>query len=240
VLQVRLPPGQYYFGVHLAGSKGSPYTLRLLATPSPDPDTSVPSVWISYLVLGDVTTNSAALHWQTTDNTPSVVYYNQPQREDGSTSLVREHALPLTGLATHAPSQLDVFAPALLVGPDQVAVPFTTAATPAADGEPRVVAAGKADFVDTDLAEVVVGITNRGDADALQVQIEKMTPAAGWKLLSELYPESPLPAIVPVGTIGAGGAGALVIRIARLRGNADPTVSVHGSYTNAAGAVRKF
>jgi hypothetical protein len=239
-LQVRLPAGHYYFGVHLAGAKGSPYTLRLLATPSPDPDTAAPSVWISYLVLGDVTKNNAALHWQTTDNTPSVVYYNQPQLEDGSPSLVREHALPLTGLATHTASQLIAIAPFLPTGVDGIGVPFTTAGTAAVDGDPRIVAVSKAGLIDTDLAEVDVAITNRGDADALKVQIEKVTPAAGWKLLSELYPESPLPSIIPVGTIGAGGTGAFVIRIARLHGNADPAASIHGSYTNAAGTVRKF
>ena len=60
VLQLLLPPGTYYFGVHLAGATGSPYTLRLLATPSPIPDPPSPSIWINYLVLGDVTPTSAA------------------------------------------------------------------------------------------------------------------------------------------------------------------------------------
>ena len=41
-------------------------------------------------------------------------------------------------------------------------------------------------------------------------------------------------------TIGAGGAGALVIRVARRRGDAAPAVKVHGSYTDAAGTSHQF
>ena len=98
VVQMRLPPGIHYFGVRRAGTKGSAYTLQLLASPAPEPDRPPLMTFLGYLLLGDVTTTSAEARWITTDDTPSVLYYNRPQREIGSTQPARQHALSLTAL----------------------------------------------------------------------------------------------------------------------------------------------
>jgi hypothetical protein len=241
VVQILLPAGRYFFGVHLAGTRGSAYTLRLLATPSPDPAPAAP-VWITYLTLGDVTASGATVHWQTTDNTPAVIYYNQPLQETGSPARVQDHSLALTGLALNAKSTVTVFAPTAL-DPDLIDVPVTTARAPRSDGEPRIVAAGKADFFsffDFDIAEVVIHLSNPGDAEAGSVQIDQVLPATGWKLLSEVFPGSPMPSSIAVGSIGAGGVGDFVVRIVRLRGSADPAVRVHGSYIDPSGATLRF
>ncbi len=150
--------------------------------------------------------------------------------------------MAVTGLASAAKSTLTVFAPTA-TDPDLIDVPVTTARAARPDGEPRIVAAGKADFFsffDFDIAEVAVHLTNPGDAEARQVQIDQVIPATGWKLLSEVYPGAVLPSSISVGTIGAGAMGDFVVRIVRLRGTADPAVKVHGSYADPAGTVTRF
>ena len=43
-----------------------------------------------------------------------------------------------------------------------------------------------------------------------------------------------------LGGIGAGGAGVFVAWIVRSTGSAAPSITVHGTYTDAGGTVRKF
>jgi hypothetical protein len=237
-IQLYLLPGRYDFGVYRAGVRGSAYTLRLLATPAPDPEIALQIAEISYLVLGDVMPSSAAVRWQTTAPAPSVIWYNRPLREIGSTTRGREHALALTELAPGSRTEVTVFSLAgrSYLELDQVVVPLAAATTPAPDGEPRLSANSRATRLDIDRAEVLVRLSNPGDGDALQVRIEQVTPASGWEVL----PDAPMPPTLEVGGIGAGGAGALLVRIARRSGRAEPRVTVHGSYTNAAGTPLTF
>jgi pre-peptidase len=238
-MQFRLPPGRYYFGVHRVGDRGSAYTLRLSATPSPDAEDANDAVWINYLVVGDVTTTGASVRWQATGDTTAVVYYNKPRREIGSTTRASEHALALTDLPKETRSDVEVYASSP-GGVDVTYAPFKTAVAPEADGVPRIVVGTDSYPVDYDLWEVEVRLSNPGDGDAQKVQIESITPAAGWAVLSTLYTGTKMPDAIDVGGIGAGGAGALIIRLIRLRGEEDPDVKVHGTYIEASGRVRKF
>jgi hypothetical protein len=238
-IQLHLPPGRFYFGVHQSGTRASAYTLRLMATPAPVLDDEREYAWINYLIVGDVTPTGATLRWQTTADSPAVVYYGDPLREIGSTTRRREQTLTLTGLTPGNRTNLYVYASSP-AGVDEAVTTVTGATSPEPDGEPRLVAASRGVFIDWDLAEVVVRLTNAGDGDALKVRIDQVTPAVGWKLLSELYTTARLPEALEVGGVGTGGAGALVLRLVRIRGDADPKVTVRGSYTNAKGEPRRF
>src|SRR5581483_4420857 len=55
ILQLRLPPGANLIGVHHAGGPASRYTLRLLATPSPELEAPPQPALINYVLVGDVT-----------------------------------------------------------------------------------------------------------------------------------------------------------------------------------------
>jgi hypothetical protein len=88
--------------------------------------------------------------------------------------------------------------------------------------------------------EVEVWLTNAGDGDSLQVRIAQVGLAAGWKLLSELYSGRGLPEQLEVGQIGAGGGAVLMLRLVRLRGDTDPKVTLHGTYTDGTGRGRRF
>jgi hypothetical protein len=238
-MQFRLPPGRYYFGVHRVGDRGSAYTLRLTATPSPEAEDANDAVWINYLVVGDVTTTGATVRWQATGDTAAVVYYNKPRREVGSTTQAREHTLALQELPKETRSEVEVYASSA-GGVDVAYAPVKTATAPAADGLPRIVIGTDAYPVDYDLWEVEVRLSNPGDGDAQKVRIESITPAAGWAVLTTLYTGTKLPDQIDVGGIGAGGAGALIIRLIRLRGEEEPDVKVHGTYTEVTGRIRKF
>ena len=78
------------------------------------------------------------------------------------------------------------------------------------------------------------------DGDALNVRIEAVTPASGWQAVSEALLGAKLPETLTIGRIGAGGEGNFGVYLLRRSGNADPGATVHGSYTDAAGAVHKF
>jgi hypothetical protein len=238
-LQLRLPPGRYFFTVRRSGDRGSAYTLRLTATPSPEEADTAEAIWINYLIVGDVTTSGATLRWQTTGEAPSVVYYNRPRREVGSTARTREHAMTLADMPAGTRSQVEVRA-ASPDGDDTTEATCTTASPPAADGIARLVVRSTPRLVDYDLVEVVVRLSNPGDADLQAVRIEQVTPAPGWELLGRVYAGASLPEGLDVGRIGAGGMGALVVRLVRLRGEEAPTLAVHGRYSDAAGVTRKF
>jgi hypothetical protein len=228
VLQLRLAPGRHYFGVVRAGTSGSPYTLRLLATPAPDPDRTPEKVFLAYLSIGEVTRTSAVARWQTTGDVPSVLYYNQPLREIGSTPPVREHALPLTDLAPGANGEARVIVPSAgaLFG---VAAPLTTAKLSSREGKASFITQKKVTSYGPDFAEVQVRFVNTGDGDAVSVQIEEIIPAPGWELqLKELVPKP-----LKLGRIGAGGAGAVVVWLFRRSGSAAPSVTIRGTYREA-------
>lgn len=243
VVQLRLAPGRYYFGVHRASAHGSAYTLQLLATPSPPPDTPPPTIWLNYLLLGGVTTDAAALSWQTTDVTTSVVYYNQPLREVGSPPLQQDHALTLTGLTAgqRTPVQVYVPSPGYPTQPGIATATVTPATSPAPDGVPQIVSTSSARLLGLDyFAQATVQLANAGDGDAGQVRITDVTLAPGWDILEDYLTGQPLPDTLDLGGIGAGGAGAFVVWIIRGSGNAAPSITAHGSYTDAAGTVRQF
>ena len=197
--------------------------------------------YIGYLLLGDVTTTSATAHWITTDDTPSVLYYNQPQQEIGSTKPERQHMLSLTGLAPAQRTEVDVYAHSD-GGVDQLISQLTTATDPAADGSPRIVATSSAVPLDNAGGVVMIAshINNRGDAGAHTVRIEQITLPAGWEFYWQAATGQALPATLDVGDIGAGGAGAFVAVIGRRSGTAAPHITLHGSYTDAAGTAMKF
>jgi hypothetical protein len=238
-VQINLPAGRYYVGVHRAADRGSAYTLRLLATPAPEPANGPDPAWINYLIVGDVTPTGAAVRWQTTGDTPAVVWYHRPLREIGSTRRSRDHAFPLTELAAGQRSTVEVYARSE-GGVDYTMVPITAASPPAPDGAPRLVLGSTADSYASDFAEVQLRLTNRGDADAEQVRIEQVTPAPGWVVISQELTREPLPDVLERGRMGAGGAGALVVRLVRRGGTAPPELKVKGSYLDRAGAAFKF
>ena len=119
---MRLAPGHHYVGIHRAADRGTDYSLSLLATPSPAPEQQPEPVWLNYLTLGNITTDSAAVRWETTDVTPSVVYYHLPLQEIGSSQPQQEHALGLTGLTAGQRSRVEVYIPS----PDDPAQPAYT------------------------------------------------------------------------------------------------------------------
>jgi hypothetical protein len=242
VLQQRLPPGEYIFGVHHAGGPGSGYTLRLLAAPAPELGEPLEPPRVNYLIAGEITETSAVLRWQTTGESAAVVYYGQPLREVGSTERGREHTLALTGLAPGS------FVPAVVLAPraaGPVGAAFTTAKPAAASGAPRIAmethavpSAIRPLGRDSSLATVI--LSNTGDGDALNVRIEQVTVPSGWEVLSEALSGTSLPRTLEMGRIGSGGKGRFSVRLVRSFGSADPRITVHGSYTDAAGTVQKF
>jgi hypothetical protein len=241
VVQMRLPPGVHYFGVIRAGIRGSAYTLQLLGSPAPDPTPPPIMAFIGYLLLGNVTKSSADARWITTDDTPSVLYYNQPLQEIGSTRLERQHALTLTGMAPAQRSEVDVYARSD-GGVDQVITQLTTATDPAPNGMPRIVATSKTTALDTagDVVLIESHINNRGDGDAHNVRIGQIVLPAGWYFYWQATTNQTLPPPPDVGDIGAGGAGAFAAVIIRQGGNSDPHITLHGSYTDASGTPMTF
>jgi hypothetical protein len=241
-LQLRLPPGVWYFGVHRAGVLGTAYTLQLLASPSPEPDAPPDIAYLGYMLLGDVTPTSATARWSTTSPSTSVVYYNQPYQEIGSTKRVLEHSLALTGLAPGSRTRVEVISQP---GdrPDEVdgtTVTLSTASPPDPAGAPRMVVTSTPTLLGTGFAEVVVRLNNAGDGDALKVHIDQITLAAGWVPLSYYVAAIALPNTLDLGGIGAGGAGLFVVRILQTSGGSAAKVTVKGSYTDASGTPMKF
>src|SRR5206468_748327 len=51
IFQFRLPPGANLIGVHHAGGPASSYTLRVLATPAPEPPSRPAPPEVNYLVV---------------------------------------------------------------------------------------------------------------------------------------------------------------------------------------------
>ena len=56
----------------------------------------------------------------------------------------------------------------------------------------------------------------------------------------EFLTGEPLPATLDLGSIGAGGTGAFIAWIERVRGNAAPSIVLHGTYTDDAGGTTRF
>jgi hypothetical protein len=72
------------------------------------------------------------------------------------------------------------------------------------------------------------------------VRIEEVVPAPGWVPVSVTLRGEALPLPLEVGSIGAGGAGAFLVRLVQRSGTAEARVTVRGTYADAAGVVRKF
>lgn len=248
LIQTRLAPGRHYFGVHRAGNTGTAYTLRLLATPAPDPAGGLDFNLISYALIGDITPTSATARWHTTEDATSVLYYNRPFQETGSTIQEQDHTLSLSGLAPGGPLPVEVYdhghgTPGTfgLFALDEVTASITPASVPDPGGEPVIVAESRATPIGgPDLQQLEVRLANTGRGDALQVQIEQISLPNGWVNLTDQLAGGVLPNTLDAGTIGAGGAGALVLRLGRVRGSAAATVVIHGSYTDAAGTPMTF
>jgi hypothetical protein len=242
VLQQRLPPGDYVFGIHHSGGPGSAYTLRLLATPAPEWREPQELMQINYLLVGDVTATGAVLQWQTTTDSAGVVYYGQPLREIGSPQRGREHNLTLRELPAGQSTPLQVVSqPGLWV----LDASFTTATRSNPGGTPRIVTGSGAPLapfksLGRDTSVATVHMSNAGDSDALKVQIDSVTLAPGWEVLSQAQSGTSLPATLELGRIGAGGEGIFRVTLVRGSGAADPGITVHGSYTDAGGKVWRF
>jgi len=239
VVQVRLPPGRHYFGVHVAGDRGSAYTLRLLATPAPDPDPAPATTAFTYLLISDVTPTSATAHWETTTDAPSVVYYNLPLREIGSTKQERVHTLSMPDLAPGSLSQVQAFA-ASTGGMDELDAPLTAATPPTAGGSPHIAASSSHVSFADGVELVTARLANAGTGDALNVRIAQLTPAPGWAFAVQAAFGASLPNALDAGGIGAGGAGAFVVLLVRTSGSAAARVTLHGTYTDASGTPLTF
>jgi len=239
VVQLRLPPGRFYLGVHRVGIRGSAYTLKVVATPSPEVEPEVDSAWINYLVIGDVTPTGATLRWQATGETIPLAYYNKPLREVSSRVPAREPKLLLGDMPASTDTDVQVYA-VWPGGIDGTYATFKTAKAPSVSGTPRLDIDQASYPVDLDLWEVEIHLTNLGSGDAKDVRIESITPSRGWEVLSSLYSGTQLPPTLEVGGIGAGGAGMVLIRLIRLRGEEFPDVTIRGSYTDSAGKLRTF
>jgi hypothetical protein len=238
-VQVRLPAGRFYIGVHQAGRRATAYTLQLLASPSPEPDEAPRGALISYFVVGDVTTTGAMARWQTTSDAPSDVWYNRPMREVGSTAARRDHTLALAGLAVDAATLAVAFAPSP-AGDDESHVTVRAATAPVAGEAPRIVVGSSTLSLGPFVTEVQVRLTNAGDGDAAKVRIEQVVLPTGWRPLSEALAFEPLPKGFDIGGIGAHGQAGFALRIVRVSGSAAPKITVKGSYTDANGAVLTF
>jgi hypothetical protein len=239
-IQIRLPAGRFYLGVHRAADRGSAYTLRVLATPSPEPDPLPEPAFITYLTVGDVTTTGATARWQTLLPSPSDVWFNLPVQEVGSTKREIDHAVPLPGLLASDITDLQVYsvsAPGLedvSMGQARAAVP------PAADGAPRIVVGQTPVSLFAGIVEMRVRLTNAGDGDATRVRIEQIGLPSGWLPVGQAIGNVPLPSTIDLGDIGAGGIGAFVVRLFHVSGNTTPKLTLHGTYTDRTGAAFKF
>jgi hypothetical protein len=248
LIQARLSPGRHYFGVHRAGSQGSAYTLLLLATPAPGPAGGLDFNVMSYVLIGDITPTSATARWHTTEDATSVLHYNRPLRESGSTTREQDHMLSLTDLAPQGPLPVEVYdrgrgTPGTfgLFALDEIATSITPAAASDPKGEPAITAESQAaPFGSPDEQQVEVRLANTGRGDAFQVKITQISLPSGWVNLTAPLPSGALPDTLNAGTIGAGGAGVLVVRLVRVSGSAAAEVTVHGTYTDAAGALMTF
>jgi hypothetical protein len=242
VLQVRLPPGPYSIGVHHAGGPASAYTLRLLATPAPEPAQQPQPALLKYVLIGDITPTSAVIRWETTQDAPTVLYTGTPLREIGSTRREREHQVELTGL----PSEKRIYTLIAAAGVDGLFEASPTTATRAAPGgAPQLAVESHAVLgPDTSLvpnsATATVSLTNKGDGDALDVYIDELIVAPGWQVLSEALSAPGLPDELEFGQIGAGGEGELRVRLVQRGGSSDPAVVAHGWYYDADGTEYEF
>jgi hypothetical protein len=239
VVQDRLPPGRYYVGVHQAGNLGTGYTLRLLATPAPDPTPASEPLVISYLLIGDVTPTTALAHWVTDLDAPSILYYNLPVREIGSTKLERVHALSMTDLAPGSQTEVDVLA-GTPAGGDELGASLTTATAPAAGGSPHIVATSTHLQALQGVELVTVYLSNTGTGDARSVSIQQVIPASGWVFGAQVITGAQLPPSFDLGGIGAGGAGSFTALLLQSSGSSTAGLTLHGSYTDASGTPRAF
>jgi hypothetical protein len=243
ILQERLSPGDYLFAVYQAGGPASAYTLRLLATPAPEPARRTELLDVAYLLVREVTETSAVVQWQLTTAAPADFEYGQPLQEV-AIPRAREHTHLLTGLPSGARIPVRVY-----VGPmgnDRGLLTTITTAKPAApNGMPRVTVVRSSaqiarEYRGRDTAVAGVHLANVGDGEALNVRIEAVELAPGWELLSEALFGTGLPPVLEVGRMGPGTDAPLGITLMRRYGTADPGITIHGSYTDAAGIVWKF
>ena len=72
------------------------------------------------------------------------------------------------------------------------------------------------------------------------MRIESVELAPGWELLTETLFGTGLPPALEVGRMGPGADAPFAVSLVRRYGPTDPGITVHGSYTDAAGTVRKF
>jgi hypothetical protein len=127
------------------------------------------------------------------------------------------------------------------IGADWVTAALDPAASPSADGRPRIeIETRVRDLGSRNFAEVEVRLANRGNADARRVTIEMLTFSEGWELLTQHVGGEPLPIPIDLGRIGASGTGLFITRVLRRFGDAEPQVIVLGSYTDAGGARNEF
>jgi hypothetical protein len=243
VLQARLFPGDYLFAVYHAGGPASAYTLRLLATPAPEPARVVELVDLDYLLVSDVTETSAVVHWQATASGPAEFYYGQPFQEV-AVPKARDHTYPLSGLPAGARVPIHP-----VVGPPGhrrgLRTSLTTAKPAAPNGTPQVTIARPSgtisgEYLGRDTAVAGVHLQNVGDGEALNVRIESVEVAPGWELVSETVFGTGLPPTLEVGRMGPGADAPFGVTLVRRSGPTSPGITVHGSYTDAAGTVRKF
>jgi hypothetical protein len=243
ILQERLSPGDYLFAVYQAGGSASAYTLRLLATPAPEPAHRTELLDVAYLLVREVTETSAVVQWQLTATGPAQFEYGQPWQE-AAVPKGREHTNLLTGLLPGARIPFRAIA-GPLGDTHAIGSSITTAKPAAPNGTPQVTVTGNTgaltgEYLGRDIGKALVHLRNVGEGEALKVRIEAVEVADGWELLSEALFGTGLPPALEVGQMGPGADAPFAVSLLRRYGPTDPGITVHGSYTDAGGTVRKF
>jgi tetratricopeptide repeat protein len=223
---------------HPPGSGAEAVPRRLVMPPPPEETPEF--VWISALTVGDVRESSAQLRWQITGEAATwhTYYANGIISGSGSGRGERQIGQPLS-FSPHGPwIGLEAFA-AAAEATDLVTTRFVPARPARPTGAPRIEVESRLRlFGHPTFAEAELRFVNRGDGDAHQVRLDPPAPARGWELLAGRAGAEPLPEPLELGRIGTGGSGVLLLRLCRRSGVAPPSVSVRGTYTDAAGAAR--
>jgi tetratricopeptide (TPR) repeat protein len=213
---------------------------RRVVWPPPHPIEQPDFIWISTLTVGYVTEESAQIVWHTTGDAQAVSEYRGGGGGTSGGGIGRDHAfMP----HFHAPvpwGEVEAFALSA-PGADWVTATFAPALPATADGSPRIEcetrvrALGRPDFV-----ELEARLFNRGDADALRVQLERPTLPEDWSFLADDVGAAPQPFPIDLGRIGPGANAVWIARLLRRSGDADPAVTLYGPYTDAAGERREW
>jgi tetratricopeptide (TPR) repeat protein len=219
---------------------GEDVVQRPLVERPRSPDDPSETLWIGALTIGDVGQKTAQLRWRITGDAATwhTCYANGITSGSGSGRSQRRISLPLD-FSQHGPwIGVEAFA-AAAGATDLVTTRFVPARPARPDGAPLIEVETRLLLLSrSTIAEAELRFVNHGDGDAFQLRLDPPMLASGWRLLADHAGGELLPEAVELGQIGSGGCGVLLLRLCRCSGDAAPSVSVHGSYADAAGTVR--